>query len=422
MKKLFLVSSASFFIFIISIALYVSPAANAGGVYQFKFGNEGCGDDGQFHNPVGVAVDGSGNIYVADQVNHRIQVFNSGGVFQFKFGTPGRGDGTGDGQFNSPEGVAVDGSGKIYVADQANHRIQVFDSGGVFQLKFGTTGSGDGQFNSPYGVAVDGSGNIYVADTHNHRIQVFSGIQGNTPPGSNIIIQPVDTTTGTTPVTLTFADISQGGNTTLSTGTSGPEPPSNFQLGDPATYYEIKTTAGFTGMVEMCIDYTGQSFPNEDMLKLFHFEDVQWVDITTTLDTTNNIICGSATSLSPFAVFQELFQFGGLFPPVDNPPTVNVLKAGSGVPVKFSLNGNQGLNIFETGFPKSQAITCDSTSPLDVLEETVSAGSEGLIYDSGAGQYIYVWKTDKSWAGSCRQLVLNLIDGTSHIAKFKFKK
>jgi len=70
--------------------------------------------------------------------------------------------------------VAVDSSGNVYVADTNNHRIQKFDSGGSFQAKWRSYGSGDGQFNCPGGVAVDSSGNVYVADTINHRIQKFA--------------------------------------------------------------------------------------------------------------------------------------------------------------------------------------------------------------------------------------------------------
>ncbi len=81
--------------------------------------------------------------------------------------------GSGDGQFISPAGVAVDSSGNVYVADTGNHRIQKFTSDGHFVTKCGVEGSGDGQFRNPADVAVDSSGNVYVADTGNHRIQKF---------------------------------------------------------------------------------------------------------------------------------------------------------------------------------------------------------------------------------------------------------
>jgi len=124
---------------------------------------------------------------------------------------------------------------------------------------------------------------------------------------------------------------------------------------------------------------------------------------------------GSAGKCKPF-------QFSGFFQPVDNLPTINVVNAGSAVPVKFSLNADQGLDIFEAGYPKSQAIACDTTSPVDVLEETVAAGSSSLSYDASTDLYTYVWKTNKMWANTCRQLVVKLSVGSSHIANFKFKK
>ncbi|MEK7353203.1 MAG: hypothetical protein AABZ77_01690, partial [Chloroflexota bacterium] len=83
--------------------------------------------------------------------------------------------GSGNGQFNSPLGVAVDSAGNVYVADSGNHRIQKFTSSGQFITKWGASGSLDGQFNSPNGVAVDSAGNVYVADTFNNRIQKFLG-------------------------------------------------------------------------------------------------------------------------------------------------------------------------------------------------------------------------------------------------------
>ena len=102
--------------------------------FLFKFGSYGSGD-GQFTSPQGVAVDSSGNIYVADRGNKRIQIFNSAGVFQSEFGSYG----SGDDQFGSPKGITLDSSGNIYIADLGNNRIQIFNSAGVFQSEFGTT-------------------------------------------------------------------------------------------------------------------------------------------------------------------------------------------------------------------------------------------------------------------------------------------
>ncbi len=151
---------------------------DSSGTYLNKWGAFGSGD-GQFNFPVrgvldtvGVAVDSSGKVYVVDQENHRIQKFDSSGNFILKWGALG----TGDGEFNLPQGVgvAVDSSGNVYVADAVNHRIQKFDTIGTFLTKWGAIGSGDGQFFNPKGVAVDSSGNVYVVDANNVRIQKFS--------------------------------------------------------------------------------------------------------------------------------------------------------------------------------------------------------------------------------------------------------
>ena len=114
------------------------------------------------------------------------------------------------------------------------------------------------------------------------------------------------------------------------------------------------------------------------------------------------------------------YPFNGFFSPVDNEPVLNVVKAGSAIPVIFSLSGNQGLDIFASGYPKSQMIACDASAPADGIESTVTAGGSSLSYDSSSGRYTYVWKTDKSWSG-CRALILKTKDGITHRADFKFK-
>ena len=97
-----------------------------------QWGRPGSGD-GQFLAPIDVAVDGSGNVYVADFQNNRIEKFTNTGTFLTTWGSAG----SGDGQFNGPGGVAVDGTGSVFVADTLNNRIQKFDSNGTFLLTFG---------------------------------------------------------------------------------------------------------------------------------------------------------------------------------------------------------------------------------------------------------------------------------------------
>ena len=116
------------------------------------------------------------------------------------------------------------------------------------------------------------------------------------------------------------------------------------------------------------------------------------------------------------------YDFTGFFAPVENLPVVNTVNAGRAIPVKFSLNGDQGLSIFAPGYPKSQPVACDASAPYDGIEETVTAGSSSLSYDATADQYTYVWKTEKAWANTCRKLTVQLNDSTDHVAYFNFKK
>jgi PKD repeat protein len=116
-----------------------------------------------------------------------------------------------------------------------------------------------------------------------------------------------------------------------------------------------------------------------------------------------------------------LWPWEGFFHPVDNLPTVNVVKAGSSVPVKFSLGGFRGMDILEEGSPASAAASCSSTATSDALEEVATPGSSELTYDAGTDRYQLVWKTARSWANTCRTLVVTLADGSVHKAAFRFK-
>ena len=137
-------------------------------------GEDGYADDvgtaAQFAAPFGVAVDSNDNIYVADYSNHRIRIISSAGVVRTFAG--------GTAVFDSPHDVTVDSSGNVYLVDADNHRIRKITPAGMVSTFAGSGTQGyhnatgtEAQFYSPEGVAADSDGNVYVADSSNNRIQ-----------------------------------------------------------------------------------------------------------------------------------------------------------------------------------------------------------------------------------------------------------
>ncbi len=158
---------AAVFVAITMAVLVVAPAKAEFG-YLAEWGSNGEGAS-QFREPSGVAIDLSGNVYVAEYSNNRIQKFKANGTYLDQWGSFG----TGDGQLHGPYQVATDSSGNVYVADIWNNRIQKFDTNGTYLDQWGSLGSGDLGLSAPAGVAVDSSGNVYVADTLTNHIKKF---------------------------------------------------------------------------------------------------------------------------------------------------------------------------------------------------------------------------------------------------------
>jgi tripartite motif-containing protein 71 len=166
-------------------SVQVSPPS-----YGKAFGSSGSGT-GQFSHPQAVAIDASGNVWVADTSNNRIEKFSSAGAFIAAYGSKG----SGEVQFSSPWGIAVNQTtGNVYVGDTGNNRIEELSSSGAFVeaigwgvsdgkaelevcktgCKAGISGSGNGQFHEPSGLTIDSQGNVWVADEDNSRIEEFS--------------------------------------------------------------------------------------------------------------------------------------------------------------------------------------------------------------------------------------------------------
>jgi tripartite motif-containing protein 71 len=140
------------------------------GTFSTKWGSAGS-STGQFSAPTSVAAPLTAGVFVADAGNNRIQKFTGGGTFITSWGTAG----TGSGQFQGNFEVAANATETlVYTSEASTNRVQEFSGTGTFVGTWGGTGSGDGQFNGPTGIAVDSGGNVWVADTNNQRIQEFS--------------------------------------------------------------------------------------------------------------------------------------------------------------------------------------------------------------------------------------------------------
>ena len=184
----------------IALGLLLCQLGLAQSIITVAGGNGSGAGANQLSNPSGVYVDGSGNIYVADRTNNRIQRFPPNSISATAGVTVAGGNGLGAGanQLNRPYGVFVDGLGNIYVADSGNDRIQRFPPNSSSATVGVTVAGGNGRgststpsrFDDPSGVFVDGSGNLYVADSGNDRIQRFppnssSATAGVTVAGGN---------------------------------------------------------------------------------------------------------------------------------------------------------------------------------------------------------------------------------------------
>lgn len=317
-------------------ALYIADSnnhrvrkVNPSGVISTVAGNGTPGSSGDggpatgatLNYPTGVFVDAPGNLYIATNNDGRVRkVDATTGVISTvagggTAGWPTLGDGgpATNATLSYPTGVYVDKAGALYIADRFNHRVRKVDTSGIITtVAGGTYGfSGDGglataaAMSAPSGLFMDGSGNLYIADSGNNRVRKanLSAPTAATPTGTNVSTQLTDPVTGESPATLTFSNVTQAGETTLTQSTSGPPPPSGFELGGASIYFDISTTAVFSGPVDLCVAYSDADVTDEANLKLFHYEGGAWADVTTSLDTVNNVLCGQVTSFSPFAVF-----------------------------------------------------------------------------------------------------------------------
>ena len=181
-----------------------------------------------------------------------------------------------------------------------------FGSGGTVLMDFRVEGANDWiAVATSVAIQTDGkivaAGNAWTGEGGDTDFAVarFLGA-GNTPAGSDVPVQVGN-------VGLQFQNVLQAGDTTVTTSTTGPQPPDGFSLGNPPTYFDITTTAIFSGAVEVCITYANIAFDDETALQLLHYEGTAFVNVTSSLDTVNDVICGIVTSFSPFIIAEPSF-------------------------------------------------------------------------------------------------------------------
>jgi len=319
------------------------------GTYGYS-GDGGPATNTSLWGPYGVAVDASGNLYIADQGNYRIRKVDTWGIITTvagngTYGYSGDGGPATNASLWLPSDVAVDTSGNLYIADYGNHRIRKVDTSGIITTLAGNgtaSYSGDGgpatsaSLQHPWGVALDANSNLYIADWGNHRIRKVS--LANTTIGDDITVSPISE------VTVTFATVTGAGNTTATVSNT---PPGGTSTGFRflGQYYDITTTASYAGPITVSLTYNDAAVPSgkENKLKIMHWDGVRWVDCTVSLDTVNNVITGVVSSLSPFAVAAA--------PTFDWRPPISVghkFNAGSTVPIKFTLHDALGAFVADT--------------------------------------------------------------------------
>ncbi len=171
--------------------------------------------------------------------------------------------------------------------------------------------------------------------------------------------------------------------------------------------------------------------PNYQVISTFAVSSASAFHSAANTLTIENVDFGVTNGLDPNGIdFKAVvtysgFKFGGFFPPIDNPGpgpkfVFNKVKAGSTVPVKFSLCANQGANVIAAGYPRSEKVSCDASTLLGDDKSTVTPGNSHLVFTAATGRYHYNWQTDKAWGGTCRKLTVRLTDGTNHVAYFNF--
>jgi hypothetical protein len=348
-------------------AVVGSPGSvgNTGAAYVFRYDGSAWVEtkltpsDGTAHR-FGESVAISGDTAV-------IGAYNAAYVFRYNEGTwietkltasDGPGGGFGYSVAISGDKVVIGSAWDDDLGDSSGSAY-VFRFDGSAWIEVAKLAASDGETYDSFGYSVTISGDTVIvgaawddaSDEDSGSAYVYE-LAACTPSGDGVVTQPLDRTTGTYPVTLTFSQVTQAGTTKLTTSGTGPITPSGFQLGTPPTYFDLTTTAVFWGSVTVCIDYSKISFPGAEAdLELLHHESGTWVkDPFQSLDTANKIICGTFSSLSPFGIFVKSEP--------QSPITTNLAAAPNPVAVGTNITLTATVDDSQTGGSKIRSAEC----------------------------------------------------------------
>ena len=259
----------------------------------------------------------------------------------------------------------------LHSASPYGHAV-LFSDGAVIDLNAITVGIPAG-WHLNMATGINDSGQIAGWATYGTSVpgyaRPFLLTPANTLTGSNITLAPKDEATGLTPVTLTFSTVTQSGTTQLITSSSGAQAPFGFKVGQPPVYYDISTTAVYSGPITICIDYSGVSFTNPNLLSIWHFDSGagSWTKLETTLNPTSMTACAPTPSLSPFALFQPMYS-AKVEEPIKADGT-SIFSANRGVvPVRFSLSFGD-------------ARTCNLPAAVVAISRTTGGASASVAED-----------------------------------------
>jgi hypothetical protein len=350
-------------------------------------------------------------------------------------------------------GIAVDSVGIIYVTGATSINLNVVDpfqalNGGgydAFVMKIDPSqpesqqriyvthlgGSGNDYGNA---IAIDSAGNAYITGTTvstnfpiGSALQPISGGSGDvfvtklspcacTPSGSNVSVDLGNS------IELTFDSVVYAGETTVTTSTTPPTPQSGFDVN--GTYYDISTTATFSGFVTVTLPYDPATVPDPFALRLLHYDETldTWVDVTQSVDTGNFTITGVVSSFSEFAVGRPVRRFSGFLPPIKKDGS-SIFRFGSTVPVKFQLKDDSGA--FITNATARIYIAKVSNGIIGTQQEGVSTNAPDagntFRYDSTNNQYVFNLGT-KSLSQGTWHILVTLDDKVSYTVLISLDK